>query len=160
MDQLSEILKQLKKIEPHPRFTETSRMQILHTPKILREADRLSPAWGTWIFERLSSSAAVYAAFLGVIFLSGMLYLQTKTAPYLATLNFENQEKDREELAIQINLSELALYEKAEQIIHVALLEAATQKSKKSDAPRVTAPEKELSTPVNHDIDKVLELML
>jgi hypothetical protein len=159
MDQLSEILKELKKIEPHPHFTETSRMRILHTPKILRESPA-SPVWSAWIFERLSSVTAVYAAFLGVIFLSGTLFLQTKTAPYLAMLNFDEKEKESEELAIQINLSELALYEKAEQIIHVALFETAAQNQKKETAYEKTTPGNGSSAPVNHDIDKALELML
>lgn len=135
-------------------------MRILHTPRILRESPASSPTWSAWIFEHLSSITAVYAAFLGVIFLSGTLFLQTKTAPYLAILNFDNKEKESEELAIQINLSELALYEKAEQIIHVALFETAAQNPGKEASSAGIMSEKESSAPVNHDIDKALELML
>lgn len=162
MNQLRDILKELKKIESHPNFAKTSRMQILHTPRAAHTALIPTRAWHERLLERLSSPAMVIASFIAVIALSGSLYIQHRAAPYLASLNFNTQEKDKvkEELAIQITLSELASYDRSEAMMQVALYEASGAREAKNTIAPYAAPQEDVNTPVNHNIDKALELML
>lgn len=158
MSQLHNILKELKRIEPHSDFSRSSRMQVLHTPRSGTLAHTPLAHWHMRIFDRLSSPALVLAGFATVIILSGSLYAKHKTAPYLAALNV-NRERDIEEFKVQLNLAELASYEQSEQMIQVALREAAAKKKiDSSSAPK--APQENLDAPLNSDIDKALELML
>lgn len=150
MNQLPDILKQLRHIAPDPIFTDRSRAFILHMPK--NTAPQKAAVF-PFLFRTMSSSYAVFGGFIFVMLLGSAVYLQTKSTAYLARIDLNNLEK--EESTIQIQLKELGAYEKSEQLMQFALHEAP------SPASDIKEPAEEpANAAVNQDIDKALELML
>ena len=150
MNQLPDILKQLRNIAPDPIFADRSRAFILHMPK--NTAPQKAPAFA-FLFQAMSSSYAVFGGFIFVFILGTAVYLQTKSPAYFAKIDMNNLEK--EESTIQIQLKELGAYEKSEQLMQFALSDTPSSISDTKDF-----AEEPKNAPVNQDIDKALELML
>lgn len=150
MNQLPDILKQLRNIAPDPIFTDRSRAFILHMPKNTASQRADIP---TLLFRAMSSSYAVFGGFIFVSLLGAAVYLQAKSPAYFARIDLNSL--DKEESTIQIQLKELGAYEKSEQLMQFAM-----QDGPSSDNQTKEPAGEPVNEPANQDIDKALELML
>lgn len=150
MNQLPDILKQLRNIAPDPIFTDRSRAFILHMPK--NTASQRADV-STLLFRAMSSSYAIFGGFIFVSLLGAAVYLQTKSPAYFARIDLNSL--DKEESTIQIQLKELGAYEKSEQLMQFAMQDGPSSDNK------IKEPAGEpVNESANQDIDKALELML